>query len=68
MRYDIHRLPELVFKCATVPVGIDCFPLTPLFSLSLLLSMMGFTAFQQLAAFHARRQSHYSDALNNIVM
>jgi hypothetical protein len=44
VRYDIHRLSELVFN------------------------MMGFSAFQQLAAFHARRQSHYQDALNDIVL
>lgn len=43
-RYDLHRLPELVFN------------------------MMGFAAFQQLAAFHSRRQTHYQDVLNNITI
>lgn len=34
----------------------------------LVFNMMGFSAFQKLAAFHARRQSHYSDCLNAITM
>jgi hypothetical protein len=44
VRYDIHRLPELVF------------------------SLMGFSSFSRLSEFHARRQGHYQDALNSIVM
>lgn len=44
VRYDIHRLPELVF------------------------SMMGFSSYQKLSAFHAARQTHYQDVLNNIGM
>ncbi|CEH16789.1 BTB/POZ fold [Ceraceosorus bombacis] len=44
VRYDIHRLPELVFN------------------------LMGFAAYQKLAAFHTRRQQHYQDTLNSITV
>lgn len=58
-----YKLPALEEASAERSVRYDIHHLP-----ELVFNMMGFSAFQKLAAFHTRRQSHYSDCLNSITM
>lgn len=56
-----YKLPALEEAAAERSVRYDVNSLP-----DVLFSMLGFSVYKKLAAFHAKRQSHYTDTLNSI--